>query len=471
LTQINEARTAPAPKTGDQKATVTTVQERRKVVILGAAGRDFHNFNVVYRDDPGVRVIAFTATQIEGIAGRRYPPALAGRFYPDGIPIIAEAELDKLCREIAIDEVIFAYSDVSHEHVMHLASRALAAGADFALLGPKRTMLASPLPVIAVTAVRTGCGKSPLARWLARRLRDRASRVAVLRHPMPYGDLALEWVQRFGSLADLDVAACSAEEREEYEPHIAMGTIVFAGIDYQAILRAAEQEADIIVWDGGNNDFPFVRPDLQITLADALRPRQIATHHPGEAVARMADVLVINKINAVSPDQIRIAEEGLRAINPEAPIVRGALPVRLDEADAVQGRRVLVVEDGPTITHGGMTHGAGYAAAIAAGAAAIVDPRPFAAPELRRVFEAFPHIGKVLPAVGYGPDQLRALEATINDADADIVVSGTPADLRRLLCLNKRIVRARYEFAEAGEPKLSAIVDAFVDRRRAAGGC
>jgi predicted GTPase len=438
---------------------------RKRVVILGAAGRDFHNFNVVYRSDPTVEVVAFTATQIEGIAGRRYPRSLAGPRYPDGIPIVAEAEFDSICRDASVDLVVFAYSDVSHEHVMHLASRALAAGADFVLLGPRRTMLISSLPVIAVTAVRTGCGKSPIARWLARRLRQHGLRVAVLRHPMPYGDLALERAQRFSKLADLDAAACSAEEREEYEPHIAMGNLVFSGIDYAAILKAAEQEADIIVWDGGNNDFPFVRPNLHIAVADALRPQQVATHHPGETVARMADVLVINKVDAASADNIRTAEQSLRAVNAATPIVRGSLPVRLDDEGAVQGRRALVIEDGPTITHGDMPHGAGYVAAVAAGAE-IIDPRPAATPEIRRVFETYPHIGRVLPAVGYNPAQLRALEATINKADADVVVSGTPVDLGRMLRIGKPLVRARYEFAEVGEPKLSDFVEEFVAKMR-----
>ena len=437
---------------------------------MGAAGRDFHNFNVVYRADPTAEVVAFTAAQIPGIAGRRYPARLAGPLYPDGIPIAEEGELEALCGAHAIDEVIFAYSDVPHEHVMHIASRALALGADFTLLGPRRTMLASSLPVVAITAVRTGCGKSAIARWLARRVRGRGLRVAVLRHPMPYGDLASERVQRFASPADLDAAACSAEEREEYEPHLAMGNVVFAGVDYAEILRAAEREADVIVWDGGNNDFPFVRPDLLITLADALRPGQIATHHPGEAVARMADVLVINKVDAASAEDVRIATQGLRALNATAPIVRAASPVRLDDAAAVQGRRVLIVEDGPTITHGGMAHGAGYVAAVAAGALAIVDPRPFAVPELRRVFEAYPHIGPVLPAVGYSPAQLAALAATINGADADVVVCGSPVDLGRMVRIDKPIVRARYDFAEAGEPRLSDIVDAFIARLPSLGG-
>jgi predicted GTPase len=447
----------------------TGSDRRSNVVILGAAGRDFHNFNVVYRDAPAVRVVAFTATQIPGVSGRRYPPSLAGPLYPAGIPIVAEEELENLCRDHAVDQVVFAYSDVTHEHVMHLASRSLAMGADFLLLGPKRTMLKSSLPVIAITAVRTGCGKSAIARWVARRLREHGRRVAVLRHPMPYGDLSLERVQRFASVSDLDAANCSAEEREEYEPHIAMGNLVFAGVDYAAIVQAAEPEADVILWDGGNNDFPFVRPDLHITVADALRPEQVDTHHPGEAVARMADVLVINKVDAASAESVRIAEQALRAVNPAAPIVRAASPVRLDDTAAVAGRRVLVVEDGPTITHGGMAHGAGYVAAVAAGAAAIVDPRHSATPELRRMYDANPHIGKVLPAVGYNRSQLHALETTINNADADTVVSGTPVDLGRLLRVDKKIVRARYEFAELGAPKLSALVDAFIDRGTGSG--
>jgi predicted GTPase len=443
-----------------------------RILILGAAGRDFHNFNVVYRDDPAAIVVAFTAAQIPGIAGRRYPPALAGSRYPQGIPIVDEARLEEVCRTQQVDQVIFAYSDVTHEHVMHLASRSLALGADFVLLGPKRTMLAASLPVIAISAVRTGCGKSPIARWLSRRLRDRGRRVAVLRHPMPYGDLVAERVQRFASLADLDAAACTVEEREEYEPHIALGTVVFAGVDYERILRTAEREADIIVWDGGNNDFPFLRPDLHIAVADALRPAQIATHHPGETVARMADVLVLNKADAAPSADVDAAIARLRAVNPAATILRGASPVRLDDAAAVRGRRVLVVEDGPTITHGGMAYGAGYAAAVAAGAGEIVDPRLAAAPEIKEVFEAYPHIGKVLPAVGYDAAQLRALEATIDAADADVVVSATPIDLTRLVRLRKPITRARYEFRDLGEPALSAIVDDFIARgapKRSAG--
>ncbi len=436
----------------------------RRVLILGAAGRDFHNFNVVFRDDPTAVVVGFTASQIPGIAPRRYPSALAGARYPDGIPIDDEAALEALCRARRVDEVVFAYSDVPHEHVMHLASRALAVGADFVLLGPERTMLRASRPVIAITAVRTGCGKSQIARWLSRRLRERGLRVAVLRHPMPYGDLASERVQRLASAADLDAARCTAEEREEYEPHINFGNVVFAGVDYVAILEAAQAEADIIVWDGGNNDFPFLRPDLHIVVVDALRPAQIATHHPGEAVARMADVAVINKVDVAPSADVEEAIRRLREINSGAAIVRAASPVQLSDPGAVRGRRVLVVEDGPTITHGGMAYGAGYVAAIAAGAAAIVDPRSAAVDMVKEVFRRYPHIGPVLPAIGYDSAQLQALEATINSADADVVVVATPLDLAHLVRVNKTVVRARYEFAEAGEPRLGSLVDKFLAR-------
>jgi len=437
---------------------------RRRLVIMGAAGRDFHNFNMVYRGDPGSEVVAMTATQIPGIAGRIYPPALAGRLYPTGIPIITEDKLEELCRVEHVDEIVFAYSDVSHQHVMHAASRALALGADFILLGPQRTMLQSVLPVVAICATRTGCGKSSISRWLAARLRSRGRRPIVIRHPMPYGNLVRERVQRFASLADLDAAQCTAEEREEYEPHIAAGNIVLAGVDYAEILRAAEREADIIVWDGGNNDFPFIRPNLHIAVADALRPEQVATHHPGETVARMADVLVVNKVDAASAADVSMTVSELRAINPQAPIVRAASPVTLDDPAMVRGRRALVIEDGPTITHGGMGFGAGYVAAIAADAAEIIDPLPVAAGAYIEAYAAYPHIGKVLPALGYDSAQLRALEQTINASAAEVVVCATPIDLGRLVRIDKPVVRARYEFAELGEPALSAILDDFVAR-------
>jgi len=436
----------------------------RRVLILGAAGRDFHDFNMIYRGNPTARVIGFTAAQIPGIARRQYPAALAGHLYPNGIPIFEEVELERLCADEHVDEVVFAYSDVPHEYVMHLASRALAAGAGFTLLGPHSTMLASRLPVIAVSALRTGCGKSQVSRWLSRHLRDRGMRVAVLRHPMPYGDLEAERVQRFASMGDLDAAGVTAEEREEYEPHIADGNVIFAGVDYAAILAAAECEASIVVWDGGNNDFPFLRPDLHIVIADALRPTQVSTHHPGEAVARMADILVVNKVDAAPPADVTALIERLHAINPSAPIVRAASPVRLDNADKVRGRRALVVEDGPTITHGGMPYGAGLVAARTAGAE-VVDPHDTAAPEIRRVYEMYPHIGPVLPAVGYSQEQLAGLTATINDSAADVIVAATPIDLAHLLPIAKPVIRARYEFAEAGEPTLVSLIDAFLANR------
>jgi predicted GTPase len=440
-------------------------ERRRRIVIMGAAGRDFHNFNVVFRDDPMSEVVAFTAAQIPGIAGRRYPSALAGALYPDGIPIEDEDALDALCRERAVDEVVFAYSDVTHAHVMHQASRALAAGADFRLLGPHATMLEARVPVIAVTAVRTGCGKSQIARWLSRRLRERGMKVAAIRHPMPYGDLARERCQRFASRADLDAASCTNEEREEYEPHIAAGTVVFAGVDYAAILEAAEREAEIIVWDGGNNDFAFYVPDLHIVVVDALRPDQMDTHHPGEAVLRMADIVVVNKVDAAPAADVERAAAAAKRLAPAATVVRAASPVRLADPAAVAGRRVLVVEDGPTVTHGGMAYGAGFVAARGAGAAEIVDPRPFAAPAIREVYRRYPHIGAVLPAAGYDAAQLAALAETIDRAPVDAVVSATPMDLAAAISIRHPVVRAFYDYAEVGEPPLSRLVDAFLARR------
>jgi predicted GTPase len=444
---------------------MTTVTKPKRVLIMGAAGRDFHNFNVALRDDPNLEVVAFTAAQIPGIAGRRYPAALAGARYPDGIPILDEAALGDICRESRIDEVIFAYSDVEHAHVMHAASIALAAGADFSLLGPARTMLGSRLPVIAICAVRTGVGKSQTARWLSRLLQQKGLRVAVMRHPMPYGDLERQAVQRFGSLADLDAAACTVEEREEYEPHIRAGNTVFAGIDYARVLKLAEKEADIIVWDGGNNDFPFVRPDLQIVLVDPLRAGHETTHHPGEAVLRMADIVVVAKSNSASEYDIHRVSEAAHGLAPGASIVRAASIVTLDDASTVIGKRVLVIDDGPTITHGGMPYGAGYVAALQAGAREIVDPRASAIGEIAEMFRRYPHIGKVLPAMGYSAIELAELRATINAARADAVIAGTPADLTRLIEIDKPVVRARYEFAEVGEPRLSTLIENFLHRR------
>jgi predicted GTPase len=437
---------------------------RARVVILGAAGRDFHDFNVVFRDDPSVDVVAFTATQIPGIGGRRYPPELAGPLYPTGIPIVDEGELEALCRRERVERVVFAYSDVTHEQVMHLASRALSTGADFALLGPRRTMLRAPLPVIAVSAVRTGCGKSQVARWLSRRLRDRGWRAAVLRHPMPYGVLARQAVQRFVSRADLAAAACTIEEREEYEPHLDAGSVVFAGVDYARILELASGEADCLIWDGGNNDFPFLVPDLHVVLVDALRPGHETTHHPGETVLRMADVVVVAKTDAAPEEAVRRLEQSVRSLRPGVEIVRGRSPIRLDDPEAVRGRRVLVVDDGPTLTHGGMSHGAGLVAALAAGAAEIVDPRESAAPSIRAVFDAYPHLGKVLPALGYDAAQLEALRATIEGSSAELVVAASPIDLAADLRLSKSVVRARYEYEDTGEPGLAGVLDRFLAR-------
>jgi predicted GTPase len=447
---------------------IMTAGKRTRVVIMGAAGRDFHNFNVVYRDDASVEVVAFTATQIPDISDRRYPPALAGALYPQGIPVVDEDGLDDLCRRATVDQTVFAYSDVPHARVMHLASRVLAAGSDFVLLGPERTMLSARVPVIAVSAVRTGCGKSQTARWLSQRLRRQGIRAGVIRHPMPYGDLERQAVQRFATRGDLQEAECTIEEREEYEPHIAAGNVVYAGVDYARVVALAEAESDVILWDGGNNDFPFIRPDLHLVLVDPLRPGDETTHHPGEAVLRMADVIVIAKTDAASDVDVRRVSEAAVTVNPKARLVRGASPVRLDDEGAVRGRRVLVVEDGPTLTHGGMSYGAGYVAAVRAQAAAIVDPRPFATPGIAKIYAQYPHLGPVLPAVGYHAEQVAELRETIERVDADVVVAGTPSDLSALLKPTKPVVRARYEFAEAGgEPGLGALVDAFLAMRGA----
>ena len=438
-----------------------SLHTRTRVVIMGAAGRDFHNFNMVYRDDPATEVVAFTAAQIPEIAGRRYPPALAGPHYPEGIPIIVESELEDLCQRERIDQVVFAYSDVEHAHVMHRASAALATGADFLLLGPNRTMLDAGVPVIATSAVRTGCGKSQVTRWLSRLLKARRLRAAVIRHPMPYGDLERQAVQRFADAADLDAAACTLEEREEYEPHLALGNVVYAGVDYGRIVPAAADECDVILWDGGNNDFPFVHPDLHIVLVDPLRPGHETTHHPGETVLHMADVVLVAKSDAARQADIERVTEAVRAANPGARIILGASPVQLDDPARVAGKHVLVVEDGPTLTHGGMGYGAGHVAAVAA-QANIVDPRSYATAEIAAVYAEYPHIGPVLPAVGYHPAQLRALSDTIRAVPADVVVAATPCNLAALIDIDKPVIRARYEFAEPGEPQLSSLIDTFL---------
>ncbi len=436
---------------------------RRRVLILGAAGRDFHNFNVVYRDDPDVEVVAFTAAQISGIAGRRYPPELAGPFHPDGIPIVAEAELDRLVRDASVDQVVFAYSDVAHEQVMHIASRVLAAGADFALLGPRATQLAARRPVIALSAVRTGCGKSQTARYLAGLLDARGLRVGVVRHPMPYGELRDQAVQRFASRADLDAARCSVEEREEYEPHLALGHRVYAGVDYARILTLAEAENDLILWEGGNNDFPFFRPDWHICLVDPLRPGHETAFHPGEACARMADTLVIVKADSAGPAAVAAVRSAAAALNPGAGVILAASPVCLEGDADLRGKRVLVVEDGPTVTHGGMARGAGWLAASRAGAE-IVDPRSWAAPLIAAAWQRYPGLGPVLPALGYSEAQLADLAASLEAVPADLIVSATPIDLGALIRPGKPIVRARYDYAELETPGLAGALEDFLTR-------
>jgi predicted GTPase len=440
------------------------------VVICGAGGRDFHNFNVVFRDDPAVRVVAFTATQIPGIDQRRYPASLAGARYPAGIPIVPEHELEALCDLADVRRVVFAYSDVSHAALMHVGSRALAAGADFVLLGPESTWLESRRPVIAVSAVRTGCGKSQTARYLSRALADGLGglapvRVAVLRHPMPYGNLAAQRVQRFETLADIDAADCTLEEREEYEPHVAAGNLLFAGVDYAAVLAAAEAEAELILWDGGNNDFPFLRPDLHIVVVDALRPEHLTTHHPGEAVLRSADLVILNKVDAADPAVVERLAQALDELVPGVPQVRAASPIVLDDAARLAGRRVLVVDDGPTLTHGGMAWGAGYQAVRNLPGVTVVDPRRSAHPDIAAVYRAYPHIGPVLPAVGYSDAQRAALKATIDASLAEVVVAGTPIDFARVVAPDRPVVRARYGYADAGELRLLDLVREFLVAR------
>jgi predicted GTPase len=433
--------------------------DRRRVLIAGAAGRDFHNFNVVYRGRPEYEVVAFTATQIPNIEGRVYPAELAGELYPDGIPIRREAELPDLVRDEAIDEVVFAYSDVTHEHVMHVASRALAAGASFRLLSPHETTLTSAVPTVAVCAVRTGSGKSQTTRHIAALLRDAGKRVAVLRHPMPYGDLTKQAVQRFADYADLDAAEVTIEEREEYEPHLAEGNIVFAGIDYAAILDQAELEADVILWDGGNNDTPFVKPNMHVVVVDPHRPGHELRYHPGETNLRMAHVCVVNKVDSAPPEGVEAVIDSIRTHNPEARIVRAASPFVVEENGLrVQGKRVLAVEDGPTLTHGEMTYGAAVLAAKAHGAAELVDPRPFAVGSIAETLEEWPHIHGLLPAMGYGRQQIEDLRQTIERSDADLVLIGTPIDLRRVVDFDKPALRVTYKLQELGEPTLSDLL-------------
>ena len=437
----------------------------KRIVIMGAAGRDFHNFNMVYRDNPACRVVAFTATQIPGIANRSYPPVLAGPTYPQGIPILPEDDLEEICRSQRVDTVVFAYSDIPHADVIHAASRAEAIGCNFVLLGPDATMLTASKPVIAVSAVRTGCGKSQTARHIAENLTAAGIRTAAIRHPMPYGDLAAQAVQRFTARDDLDTADCTIEEREEYEPYLEAGMVVFAGVDYAPILSAAEAEADVIVWDGGNNDFPFLRPDLHIVLVDALRPGHETSYWPGEVNLRSADIVVIAKADTADTADIDAIANNIALFNSDATVVRAGSPVTLDDPGRVRGKRVIVVDDGPTLTHGGMAYGAGYAAAKAAGVAEIIDPRPFAAPDIAAVYDAFPHLGAVLPAMGYSEAQKSALAVTINASGADLVVAGTPIDLAQDIALDLPIVRARYRYADIGTPTLWDAVKAFLRRQ------
>ncbi len=439
--------------------------DRKRILIMGAAGRDFHDFNVVYRNDADVEVVAFTATQIPGIAGRHYPPALAGSLYEAGIPILPEQELERIIRDEKIDTVVFAYSDVSHETVMHAASRALAAGADFTLLGPRRTMVESTRPVLAVGATRTGAGKSQTTRFLAELLADQGLTPVVIRHPMPYGDLAAQRVERFATYEDLDRFETTIEEREEYEPHLDAGRIVYAGVDYEAILRQAELEADVILWDGGNNDFPFYRPDLLVVVADPLRSGDERHYHPGETNLRMADVVIINKIDSAEPAGLDAVQASIRELNPTAAVVTARSDLAL-VGPAIEGKRVVVVEDGPTLTHGGMAYGAGVVAARRFGAAMLVDPRPASVGSIREVLDRYPALEPLVPAMGYGPAQIAELEATLNAIDADLVLSATPIDLTRLVTLNKPITRVRYELAPVGGPKLADLIEPIVRAAR-----
>src|SRR5215204_4375608 len=434
--------------------------DRRRVMIVGAAGRDFHNFNLVYRGREEYEVVAFTATQIPNIDGRRYPAELAGHLYPAGIPIHPESKLEELVREHDVDEVVFSYSDVTHEHVMHIGSRVLAAGASYSLLSPHRTMLTSSRPVVAVCAVRTGSGKSQTTRHIAKLLRDDGKRVAVLRHPMPYGDLTKQAVQRFADYADLDAADTTIEEREEYEPHIAESNVVFAGIDYAAILDEAEQEADVILWDGGNNDTPFIRPNLHVVVVDPHRAGHELRYHPGETNLRMAHVCVVNKVDSAPPEGVLAVLDSIRVNNPDARVVRAASPFVIEgDADEIRGKRVLAIEDGPTLTHGEMTYGAAVLAAEAHGAAELVDPREFAVGSIAKTFEAYPHMGRLLPAMGYGREQREELRETIARSDADLVLIGTPIDLRRIIDLDKPALRVTYRLEEIGEPTLASLLE------------
>ena len=431
---------------------------KKKVIIMGAAGRDFHNFNVFFRDNDEYEVVAFTATQIPNIEGRKYPTELAGSLYPNGIDIYPESQLDELIKKFDVDLVVFSYSDVPHEYVMHKASQAMVAGASFMLLGPKQTMVESSKPVIAVCASRTGSGKSQTTRRVVEILREIGKKVVVVRHPMPYGDLVAQKVQRFATYDDLDYHKCTIEEREEYEPHIDRGAVVYAGVDYEAILRQAEQEADVVIWDGGNNDFPFYKPDLMITVVDPHRPGHEITYHPGEVNVRMADVVVINKEDTANFEDIEEVRENVRQVNPNAIFVDAASPLFVQDISNIANKRVVVVEDGPTLTHGGMSYGAGYIAAIKYGAAEIVSPKPYAVGTIAETYEKYGQVEEVLPAMGYSEQQIKDLEETLNRVPADVIVSGTPINISRLVKVNKPIVRVMYELEEIGKPTLKDVI-------------
>ncbi len=437
-----------------------------RVLVMGAAGRDFHNFNVAFRGNPAVEVVAFTATQIPNIDDRRYPPALAGSLYPQGIPIYPESDLVRLIRDLRVDQVVFAYSDVPHEYVMHKASQVLAAGADFRLMGVQSTQIPSSKPVVSVCAVRTGSGKSQTTRRVSRILRGMGYSVAAIRHPMPYGDLVKQKVQRFATYEDLARHDCTIEEREEYEPHLDNGVIVYAGVDYEAILRQAEQEVDVILWDGGNNDFSFYKSDLAIVVADPHRPGHESTYHPGETNVRLADVFVINKVDTANPESVIAVRRNLAALNPKAVMIEAASPLFVDDPAAIMGKRVLVVEDGPTLTHGEMAYGAGYVAARRFGAVEIVDPRPYAVGSILETYRKYPKTGPILPAMGYGEEMTRDLEQTIAAADADLVLIGTPIDLKRIIKIEKPAQRVRYELQEIGQPTLEDVLkEHFANRK------
>lgn len=432
--------------------------KRIRTIIMGAAGRDFHNFNVFFRDNEAYEVVAFTATQIPNIEGRKYPKELSGNLYPNGIDIYPEEELLTLIKKHNVEQVVFAYSDVSHEYIMHKASSVLAAGADFRLMGIGTTQLKSKKPVLAVCAVRTGSGKSQTTRKVSKIMVELGYRVAVIRHPMPYGDLVKQRVQRYADYSDLDKYDCTIEEREEYEPHLDNHVIVYAGVDYGEILSQAEKEADVILWDGGNNDFPFYVSDLTIVVVDPHRPGHETRYHPGETNVHLADVFVINKVDTANPENVMQVRETISRINPQAAIIEGASPLFVDEPDAIKGKRVLVIEDGPTLTHGEMTYGAGWVAARRFGASEIVDPRPFAVGSIAATFEKYPRTGPILPAMGYGSEMIKDLEITINSANVDMVISATPIDLTRIINVNKPMQRVRYELQEIGQPTLKDIL-------------